>query len=63
MRFCVEVCARLYISGESCIGDWLVQTQLNALCLAWESAIYDVCSNATVSDQDMLCNVRMLYLV
>lgn len=59
MRFCVEVCARLYVSGEPCVGEWLVQTQLNALCLAWESAIHDVC-NAAVSDRDMLCNVSFL---
>ena len=56
VRLYFEVCARLYVTGEPSVGDRLVQTQLNRVCLAWESAVYRVCAT-TPDRQDALCNV------
>ena len=56
VRFCYEVCARLCVTGDYTIGDWLLRTQLNNVCRAWESAVYQVCDSC----DDTLCNVSCL---
>jgi hypothetical protein len=58
VRFCYEVCARLCVTGEYTIGDWLLRTQLNNVCRAWESAVYQVCDSC----DDTLCNVLSVVL-
>lgn len=56
MRFCLEVCARLFISGEPSLCELLLHTQLSHACSTWEAALYKVCID---KDHDSLLSVSM----
>ena len=51
LRLCLEVCARLCTTGESSASNRLLQTYLDHVCLAWESAVCQMATSASYSGQ------------